>query len=34
MAEPGSARLTLRCGRFSLTLGKPLVMGIVNVTPD
>lgn len=26
--------LTLRCGRFELDLGRPLVMGIVNVTPD
>jgi len=26
--------LTLRCGRFSLDLSRPLVMGIVNVTPD
>jgi dihydropteroate synthase len=24
----------LRCGRFSLALDKPLVMGVVNVTPD
>jgi dihydropteroate synthase len=24
----------LRCGRFSLSLDKPLVMGVVNVTPD
>jgi len=24
----------LRCGRFSLALDRPLVMGIVNVTPD
>jgi dihydropteroate synthase len=24
----------LRCGRFSFTLERPLVMGIVNVTPD
>ena len=24
----------LRCGRFSLPLDKPLVMGVVNVTPD
>ncbi|TLM80633.1 MAG: dihydropteroate synthase, partial [Actinobacteria bacterium] len=23
-----------RCGRFSLSLERPLVMGIVNVTPD
>jgi dihydropteroate synthase len=25
---------TLTCGRFSLSLARPLVMGIVNVTPD
>jgi len=25
---------TLRCGRFSLTLDRPLIMGIVNLTPD
>lgn len=24
----------LRCGRFSLSLDRPLIMGIVNVTPD
>src|ERR1700694_3334364 len=24
----------LRCGRFSLDISRPLVMGIVNVTPD
>ncbi|HSE00126.1 MAG TPA: dihydropteroate synthase [Burkholderiales bacterium] len=24
----------LRCGRFSLDLSRPLVMGVVNVTPD
>ena len=24
----------LRCGRFELPLGRPLVMGVVNVTPD
>jgi dihydropteroate synthase len=24
----------LRCGRFSLSLKRPLVMGVVNVTPD
>jgi dihydropteroate synthase len=26
--------MTLRCGRFSLPLERPLVMGVVNVTPD
>ncbi|NYT60068.1 dihydropteroate synthase [Alcaligenaceae bacterium] len=25
---------TLQCGRFELDLGRPLIMGIVNVTPD
>jgi len=25
---------TLRCGRFSLALDRPLVMGVLNVTPD
>jgi dihydropteroate synthase len=25
---------SLRCGRFKLPLGRPLVMGVVNVTPD
>jgi dihydropteroate synthase len=25
---------TLRCGRFKLPPGRPLVMGVVNVTPD
>jgi dihydropteroate synthase len=29
-----SPTATLTCGRFSLSLSKPLVMGIVNVTPD
>lgn len=26
--------MNLECGRFSLSLSRPLVMGIVNVTPD
>jgi len=26
--------LNLRCGRFELSLERPLVMGVVNVTPD
>jgi len=26
--------MVLRCGRFSLPLGRPLVMGVLNVTPD
>ena len=25
---------SLRCGRFTLSLERPLVMGVVNVTPD
>ena len=25
---------TLRCGRFKLSLARPLVMGVVNITPD
>ena len=28
------AHATLRCGRFSLSLAKPLIMGVVNITPD
>ncbi|MCD6044461.1 MAG: folP, partial [Burkholderiales bacterium] len=27
-------RLMLRCGRFTLPLDRPLLMGVVNVTPD
>jgi dihydropteroate synthase len=30
----GKARLSLRCGRFTFPLERPLVMGVVNVTPD
>ncbi len=26
--------MKLQCGRFALSLDKPLVMGVVNVTPD
>ena len=26
--------MKLRCGRFALPLGQPLLMGVVNVTPD
>ncbi len=26
--------MRLRCGRFSLSLSRPLVMGVLNVTPD
>ncbi|HEY9460575.1 MAG TPA: dihydropteroate synthase, partial [Paralcaligenes sp.] len=25
---------TLLCGRFELTFERPLIMGIINVTPD
>lgn len=31
--EAGSSSV-LQCGRFELDLGRPLVMGILNVTPD
>src|SRR5258706_9317106 len=31
---PPSSLQYLRCGRFSLELSRPLVMGVVNVTPD
>jgi dihydropteroate synthase len=38
MALPHSSPLTphavLKLGRFSLTLDRPLIMGVVNVTPD
>jgi dihydropteroate synthase len=38
MAAPDASRLTprevLRVGRFDLALERPLVMGVVNVTPD
>ena len=38
MAHPHSSTLTpravLQLGRFSLTLERPLIMGVVNVTPD
>jgi dihydropteroate synthase len=33
MHAPTTPRL-LRCGRFSLQLSRPLIMGVVNVTPD
>ena len=29
-----NAPATLRCGKYSLRLDRPLVMGIVNITPD
>jgi dihydropteroate synthase len=31
---PNTTTSTFRCGRFTLELSRPLVMGIVNVTPD
>jgi len=33
-ASPGAAAPILRCGRFVLSLERPLIMGVVNVTPD
>jgi dihydropteroate synthase len=33
-ATPVSAPRVWRCGRFDLALDRPLVMGILNVTPD
>jgi dihydropteroate synthase len=29
-----AARATLRCGRFELSLERPLLMGVLNLTPD
>lgn len=34
MTLPARMPQTLRCGRFELELSRPLVMGIVNTTPD
>ncbi|GAA4416626.1 dihydropteroate synthase [Quisquiliibacterium transsilvanicum] len=34
MTLPAGMPQTLRCGRFELQLSRPLVMGIVNTTPD
>jgi dihydropteroate synthase len=34
LAFPGPLSAMLRCGRFTLPLDRPQVMGIVNVTPD
>src|SRR5262245_62714414 len=31
---PVTPHMFLRCGRFSLDLSRPLIMGVVNVTPD
>lgn len=31
---PPVAHRTLRCGQYALPLGRPLIMGVVNVTPD
>ncbi len=33
-SEGAESRRVWRCGRFALSPGRPLVMGIVNVTPD
>lgn len=33
-ARSGTVSRVLRCGRFSLPLDRPLIMGVVNVTPD
>jgi dihydropteroate synthase len=32
--RPSAPPAALRCGRFLLQLDKPLIMGVVNVTPD
>jgi len=34
MILPAEKLPVLRCGRFELVLSRPLVMGVVNVTPD
>jgi dihydropteroate synthase len=34
MTDESALRRTLRCGRFTFELTRPLVMGILNVTPD
>ncbi|MGB4441043.1 MAG: dihydropteroate synthase, partial [Coriobacteriia bacterium] len=31
---PAPATRVWRCGAYALTLDRPLVMGILNVTPD
>ena len=33
-ARKSASRPPWRCGRFALTLDRPLVMGVLNVTPD
>ena len=33
-SSPHTPRAVLQLGRFSLTLERPLIMGVVNVTPD
>lgn len=33
-ASPSATARILRCGRFVLSLERPLIMGVVNVTPD
>ena len=32
--SPPVAHRILRCGQYALPLGRPLIMGVVNVTPD
>ena len=34
IAAMRQAPITLRCGKYNLRLDRPLVMGIVNITPD
>ena len=34
MSTNTAAERTLQCGRFSFSLGRPLIMGVINVTPD
>jgi dihydropteroate synthase len=32
--EAAGRRASLRCGRYRLSLSRPLVMGVINITPD
>lgn len=34
LPSSGSRAMRLQCGRFELTLERPLVMGVLNITPD
>jgi len=34
LPSSGSCAMRLQCGRFELTLERPLVMGVLNITPD